>query len=139
MESLYIIVVSILAAIATYGISVYMKKGAVFGSAVVTLVSGIVFPYFFPALGTKMAIMAACSSYGGMVAVKYVPRLGEMAAVGFIMGIIYIITENAYVGIGGRLGTIAAIACFTWFGIKRVYAMLGSSESQEQAQDTSLS
>lgn len=123
MENLYVILVSVLAGCATYTISMLMGKGAVFGSAVVTLASGIIFPYFFPTLGPKLAIMATCSSYGGMVAVKNVPRLWEMAAVGFIAGILFIVTDGAYVGVGGKLGTIAAISCFSWIGCKKLFGI----------------
>lgn len=131
MDNIYIIVVAVLAGMATYTISVYMNKGAVFGSAVITLIAGIFFPYFIPTIGSKLAVVATCSSYAGMVAVKNVPKLWEMSIVGLIAGFLFIATSNAYVGVGGKLGTIAAISCFTWIGCKKIYAMLKVSKSEK--------
>jgi len=42
--------------------------------------------------------------------------------VSLITGSLFIISTSAYKGVGGKLGTIAALACFTWIGIKRVFA-----------------
>ena len=36
-------------------------------------------------------------------------------------GILFVAANSAYIGIGGRLGTIAAIACFAWLGFKKVF------------------
>lgn len=121
MDNIIILFVSVLSGIATYSISNILNKGAVFASALVTLISGIIFPYFFPELGTSLMIVAACASYAGMVSVKNVSSLSEMAIVSLITGTLFIISNSAYQGVGGRLGTIAALSCFAWIGIKRVF------------------
>ncbi len=131
MENIIILFVAVLAGIASYTISITMNKGAVFGSAVVTLISGIVFPHFVPTIGAKLAVVATCASYAGMVAVKNVPKLWEMAIVSFIAGGLFILSATTYVGVGGKLGTIAAIACFTWIGCKKVYEVSKVSNNQK--------
>ncbi|WP_026476634.1 hypothetical protein [Alkaliphilus transvaalensis] len=131
MENILILFVSTLAGVVTYYISVNLNKGAVFGSAIVTLVSGLLFPNIFPSIGAKLAIVATCASYAGMVAVKNVPKLWEMAIVSFITGGLYIATTSAYVGVGGKLGTIAAIACFSWIGCKKMLSLLKVNKKEK--------
>ncbi len=121
MEDIIILVVAIIAGVITYIIANILNKGAVFASAIVTLVSGIIFSHFFPSMGNTLMVVAACASYAGMVSVKNVPRIWEMIIVSSITGILFIIASTAYVGVGGRLGTIAAISCFTWLGFKKVF------------------
>lgn len=121
MEDIIILVVAIIAGVITYIIANILNKGAVFASAIVTLVSGIIFPHFFPSMGNTLMVVAACASYAGMVSVKNVPRIWGMIIVSSITGILFIIASTAYVGVGGRLGTIAAISCFTWLGFKKVF------------------
>ncbi len=120
MENMMILIVSIFAGVATYTIANILNRGAVFASALVTLVSGIIFPYFFPSMGNTLMVVAACASYAGMVGTKNVSKLWEMVMVSSITGILFIIASTAYIGVGGRLGTIAALSCFTWIGFKRV-------------------
>lgn len=119
MEILSIILVSILSGILTYLISNNLKKGPVFASAIVTLVSGIFLPHFFGEFGTSLMVVAACSSYAGMVAVKNIPNIWEMIIVSTITAMLFILASSSYVGVGGRLGTIAALSCFTWIGFKK--------------------
>lgn len=131
MNLIFIVLVSVVAGISTYTISITLKKGAVFASAIVTLISGIIFPHFFPEMGTSLMAVATCASYAGMVSVKNISKVVEMAALSAIVGIMFIITTNAYLGIGGRLGTIAALSYFTWLGIKRVYNKLAIQSLSE--------
>lgn len=121
MEVIIILIVSIIAGMATYIISNILKKGPILASAIITLISGIFLPYFFPELGYTVVTAAACSSYAGMITVENAMNLREMAIVSLLTGILYIAASNAYVGIGGRLGTIAAISCFSWLGFKKVF------------------
>ncbi|SDK95492.1 hypothetical protein [Natronincola ferrireducens] len=130
MEKLTIILVSVIAALMTYYISVYLNKGAVFGSAIVTLVAGVVFPHFFPDNGATLAAMATCASYAAMVSAAKFPKIQEMIGVGTLVGLIFIATMTAFVGVGGRLGTIAAVAGLAWLGIKKVCAL--SSVQQKE-------
>lgn len=121
MEEVTILIVSIVAGVVTYMISHILKKGAVAASAIVTLVSGLILPFFFPETGGLLAVAAACSSYAGMISVENASNLLEMAIVSLITGTLFIAASNAYAGVGGRLGTIAAISCFVWIAFKKIF------------------
>ena len=121
MEEMIILAISIASGIATYIVSNFLKRGAVIASAVITLVAGLMLPYFFPVIGGTLAIAAACSSYAGMISLENALNLSEMSVISLMTGILFIAASNAYVGIGGRLGTIAAISCFAWLGFKKVF------------------
>lgn len=120
MVNIYIILTAVLAGISTYFIANKLNKGDVFASATVTLISGIIFPFFFPEVGTTLMAVAACASYAGMVSIRNAPSIKEMIIISVIAGIIFILSSKAYVGVGGRLGTIAAISCLTLLGAKAI-------------------
>ena len=129
MEEVIILIISIAAGMATYIVSNLLKRGAVIASAIITLVSGLMLPYFFPSMGGVLATAAACSSYAGMISVENALNLLEMAIISLMTGILFIAASSAYIGIGGRLGTIAAISCFAWLGFKKVF--VGIDEKTE--------
>ncbi|QQK08047.1 hypothetical protein [Miniphocaeibacter halophilus] len=124
MEEVIILIVSIIAGIATYIVSNILNRGPVIASAIITLASGLMLPYFFPIIGDVLATAAACSSYAGMISVENALNPLEMAVISLLTGILFIAASSAYVGIGGRLGTIAAISCFAWLGFKKVFVGL---------------
>lgn len=124
MEEMIILITSIVAGMATYVISHILKRGAVIASAIITLVSGLMLPYFFPSIGSVLATAAACSSYAGMISLENALNLLEMALISLMTGILFIAASSAYPGIGGKLGTIAAISCFAWLGFKKVFVGL---------------
>ena len=68
-----------------------------------------------------MVTAPACSSYAGMISVENALNIREMAIISLMTGILYIAGNSAYIGIGGRLGTIAAISCFAWLGFKKAF------------------
>lgn len=116
--NIILVITGIIAAYLTYYISIELKKGAVFASAIVTLTAGLLMPRIFIE-GNLLAAVATCSSYAGMVSKDKFNSAKDMIYVGFICSLIFIITLDAYVGVGGRLGTIAAIAGFSFLGMKR--------------------
>lgn len=132
MDNIAIILSSSLGAIGAYYISINLKKGAVFGSSTVVLLSGIFFPHFFGDLGKTMAIVATCGSYAGMVNAKNVPNIFHMLAIGAINGIIFIVALPSYQGVGGKLGTIAAISCISWLGARELYKKIFLGERLHQ-------
>ena len=121
MKLFLLILTSVLSGILTYAISHILKRGGVIASAIVTLSSGMLLPYFFPSIGTELAVAAACASYAGMISLENAVNLLEMALISLLTGILFVAASTAYPGIGGRLGTIAGIACFSWLGLKKVY------------------
>lgn len=129
MEEVIILIISVVAGIATYIVSHILKRGAVIASAIITLVSGLMFPYFFPVMGSQFAVAAACSSYAGMISIENALNVFEMAIISLMTGILFIAATSAYAGIGGRLGTIAAISCFAWLGFKKVFVGLSEKSN----------
>ncbi len=121
MEELIVLLISIVAGMGTYIVSNILKRGPVIASAIITLVSGLFLPYFFPTIGSGLAVAAACASYAGMISVENALNLLEMAIISLLTGILFIASTNSYIGIGGRLGTIAGISCFAWLGFKKVF------------------
>lgn len=120
MERLLIITIAIVSGILTYVIANKLNKSGTFASSIVSLTFGIILPLLFKENGMTYALVAACSSYAGMVSVKLVPHIWSMGVVSFISGVLFIIFSSAYQGVGGRLGTIAAIACMTYVGIRNL-------------------
>jgi len=94
--NIYIILTAVLAGISTYFIANKLNKGDVFASATVTLISGIIFPFFFPEVGTTLMAVAACASYAGMVSIRNAPSIKEMIIISVIAGIIFILSSKAY-------------------------------------------
>lgn len=117
--TIMIIVVAVLATSLTYFITFKLQKGPVLASAIVTLASGIFLPYIFPEEGVLLATVATTGSYAAMVSREKFPRLVDMIFVGIICGTIFVLTQEVFVGVGGRLGAIAAISGFTWLGVKK--------------------
>lgn len=124
MDAVIVLLISIIAGISTYIVSNILKRGPVISSAIITLASGLILPYFFPIRSELFTAAAACSSYAGMISVENALNLTEMTIISLMTGILFIAANGAYVGIGGRLGTIAAISCFTWLGFKKVFGGL---------------
>lgn len=118
--TIMIILVAALATSLTYLIIHKLKKGPVIASAVVTLLSGILLPSLLPEEGMLLATVATAGSYAAMVSKEKFPRLVDMIFVGVLCGIVFILTQEVFVGVGGRLGSIAAISCFSWLGLKRI-------------------
>lgn len=135
MEQLVIIITAILAGVAAYVISVELGKGAVLGSAIVVLAGGVVFPPLLGDLGTSMALVAATAAYAGMVSKDNVRCRGEMAVVGCLSGLLYLAAAPAYPGVGGRLGTIGAIACLSFMGYRHLFNPGNRKGIQEMASE----
>lgn len=133
MEQLILVVTAIVAGVAAYAINVELGKGGVLGSAIVALIGGILFPPLFGELGSSMALVAATASYAGMVSKNNVHSMGEMAVVGALTGLLFLAAAPAYPGVGGRLGTIGAIACLCFVGYKHLFASLVQQDMQKHA------
>ena len=118
--TLITIIISVLSTCTTSYININLKRGPVFASAIVTLTAGILLPYFLPETGMSLAIMATCGSYAAMVSLEKFPKMKDMIFVGIICGVVFILAKEVFLGVGGRLGAIAAISGFTWLGIKNI-------------------
>lgn len=85
MEEIIILTVSVISGIATYIVSNILNRGPVIASAIITLVAGLMFPYFYPLMGDVLAAAAACASYAGMISVENALNLLEMAVISFFV------------------------------------------------------
>ena len=124
MQDVVLLMVSVAAGMLTYTASNIIKRGGVIASAIITLAAGLTLPHFFPEYGNVLATAAACASYAGMISVENALNVFEMAVISLMTGILFVTASNAYIGIGGKLGTIAAISCFAWLGFKKIIAAI---------------
>ncbi len=121
MNNVLILLAGIVGAVGSYWIGINLNKGATMGAAVITLLSGLIFPYINPEIGPTLAVVATSGAYAGMISKKNAPHIWEMVIVGAIVGMVSILATSTYIGVGGKLGTMAAIACFIWIGIKKTF------------------
>jgi hypothetical protein len=104
----------------TYVSSVRLGHGPVQASALVGLVGGLVCPVL-PA-GEGLAAVVFCASFAGMAQPDRVPGIGAMAVAGAVCGVLVAATGPVLVGFGGKLGTIAFVACLVVRGVLGVGA-----------------
>ena len=102
-----IVAYAVIAATATYAISITLKHGPVIASSVVGLIGGLVLPALHPEMGSTAAVMVICASFAGMSSKQHFPHILQMTAAGLITGMIFIYSTPLMGGAGGKLGTIA--------------------------------
>jgi len=75
-----------------------LKLGAVIASALIGLIGGFVF--------MKDAAVNHSASFAGMSAAVAIATTEQSIMTGVVVGIVYILLENRFGGVGGKLGTI---------------------------------
>ena len=65
-----------------------------------------------------MAAAITAGSYAGMSGKDRIQNYVEMLVVSVFLSILYIISKDVFVGIGGKLGTIACISVMSVYGMK---------------------
>jgi hypothetical protein len=107
------------AALCTYRLSVHRDEGPVVGSAVVGLVAGLLAPPLLGSVGPAVASAAFCASFVGM---SRPDRLGTLPVVfaGCLSGALFVAAGPAFAASGGKLGTLAFVACLLVDGAVRV-------------------
>jgi hypothetical protein len=105
----------------TYVSSVRLGHGPVQASALVGLVGGLVCPAL-PTAGEGIAAVVFCASFAGMARPERIPSTGTMALAGALCGLFVAAAGSAFVGFGGKLGTIAFVACLVVRGLLAVAA-----------------
>lgn len=122
-----------LGGVLTFYINHDLKKGAVFASAIVAVCFGLFLPLLFGDLGSSMVTPIAVGSYAGMSG-KGKNRVGnyvEMIIVAIFASILFIFASDAFVGVGGKLGTIACFSVIALCGMKRFFRMVLGEEEKE--------
>lgn len=111
-----------LATITTFLLSVEVNFGPVIASAAVGLFYALVASY----LGKSWKELSApvyCGSFVGMSLPIIFTKLWMVGLAGFLAGIVFIISEETYKGIGGKLGTMGFVGSAT---VKKlILALLG--------------
>lgn len=107
--------VAALAAVATRWLSARLDHGPVVGSAAVGLVAGLVLPAVAPE-GATLAAAAFCASFAGMASTERLPGSLPMLVAGLASGVLFVGTAPWFGGFGGKLGTVAFVACLSTYG-----------------------
>lgn len=132
MELLAILLAAVFGGVTAHFVSVQLQRGAVLGSAIVVLFSGLVFPAIFGPLGTQLALAATTASYAGMISEQKCAGLFPMVAISVVAGAFFAISHSVFPGVGGRLGTIAAIACLSVIGYRSLLAQVPVARTQQE-------
>lgn len=112
-----VVPVAALAAVVTAVVSLQFDQGTVVGSALVGLVAGLL----LPEIGYEtLAVVAYCATFVGMSSRDRLRHESYVALAGALSGLVFIAVATAFAGAGGKLGTIAFIACLSVAGAERL-------------------
>ncbi|RKD98442.1 hypothetical protein ATJ93_1449 [Halopiger aswanensis] len=114
-----VVPVAIVGAVGTVLLSRHLQFGAVVGSGAVGLGAGLGFPALAPDIGSTLAAVAFCASFVGMSSPDRLAT-AQIAGAGAASGLLYLTVRPAFVGAGGKLGTVAFASCLTLAGIGRL-------------------
>lgn len=110
-----------------YWISEHLSLGPVAGSALVGLLGALIFPQY--------NVPIYCGSFVGMSSAALLASPAELLLAAGIAGVVYILAEDALIGFGGKLGTIAfSGSLLTGLGLQRQFLIspMPSLELAEQ-------
>lgn len=114
-----LIAAACVAAVATFLLGERLGRGPVLGSATVGLVAGIAAPPLLPA-GETVAAVAFCASFTGMARAQRIPTVSQMLLAGLVTGVVFVGAMPYFGGLGGKLGTIAFVACLWIAGLAAI-------------------
>ncbi|OAA31638.1 hypothetical protein AT15_06075 [Kosmotoga arenicorallina S304] len=98
-NSFPVLLVTVAGALLSYILNVYLGLGAVVAASVVGLVGA--------SLVKKYAVPIYCGSFVGMVSPEVLHDFTHVLLASFIAGVLYILAQEVYKGVGGKLGAIA--------------------------------
>lgn len=129
----YIVLVTIISALAAYIVSIRFKHGPIMGSGIVSIVGGLILPVIAPGIGGALATACACGSYIGMSSEARIRNELFIIVAGIIAGLGLVWGAPCIGGIGGRLGTTALGSVIAvWSGIL-IYERFVSKEGTHGA------
>ncbi len=120
-EKITVVVWVPIGAVICYLLNIHTDFGSVLSAGIVgTLAS------FIPLLNKKSIYLSKlpsaiyCGVFVGMSSVEVSPSIKFVVIAGIIAGIVYLLSKNLFVGLGGKLGTIAfvsvgVVTLFNWF------------------------
>lgn len=98
-------------------------------SALLALVAGIALPWIFPSMGVFLATVCTAVSYVAMCSDVRAGCYGDMITISIICGLINYFGQSILTGVGGRLGTSAAISVLLYLAIKKLFTSGSSKEA----------
>jgi len=116
-------VVSLVAGLSAWGLHHHLQRGPVLASAVITLTAGLVLPNMFDQ-GNDLVAVAACGSYVSMSATIRLRNVLETCFALTFAALLFVASTQIFVGVGGKLGTIAAVSVMTVLGCSQVLRFL---------------
>lgn len=124
INEIVLIVVSIVAAVATFVASVRYNMGPVKASALLSLAVGVffyAFPWVVPEyLARTIPVAFIGASFCGMSSEKTVLNNWWMAFAGLVFGFIFVNTSKFFAGYGGGLGTTACLSVVVALGLMQI-------------------
>ena len=101
-------------ALVTYVLAFSLGLSAVNASALVGLIGALILPVY--------GVPIYCGSFVGMSSIDLLHTHWELAIAGVVAGLIFMLTDRAFPGIGGKLGTIAFTGTvITGLGLERQF------------------
>lgn len=107
-DAAWIVGYSVLAALVTYSLSIYLGNGPVVASALVGIAAGLLLPAIHGTdVGPTLAVVAFCASFAGMSSSQRLPNALAAGTAGLFCGLVFLYASPYFHGAGGKLGTIA--------------------------------
>ncbi|QLG49478.1 hypothetical protein [Natrinema halophilum] len=125
-----IVVVAILAALATVGLRTRGGMSSVVASAAVGVSAVVLLPVLFGFLtgqGSTLAAVAFCASFVGMSSGERLETTAHVAGAGLLCGLVFLAVAPALTGAGGKLGTTAFVSCLALAGALELKAVVDST------------
>jgi hypothetical protein len=103
-------------ALVTYALACSVGLSAVNASALVGLIGALILPTY--------GVPIFCGSFVGMSSIQLLHTHGELAIAGAVAGLIFMLTDGTFPGLGGKLGTIAFTGTvITGLGLARQFTI----------------
>ncbi len=117
---LVLIVLSGLAAYATYALADRFPLSVVITSAVVGLTGELLLPLVFPNQGAFLSVAVYCASFAGMTAKEHFGGGRAFFLAGALSGTLFLFGPEIFVGFGGKLGTTAMISSLATYALRNL-------------------
>lgn len=116
-QKIIIIIVSVIASIATHILNVRFKMGPVLASSIIGLSGSLLFLNINYSLGPTLATVIFGASFVGMTSRNKFSNEGFILLAGILFGFIFICNSTYFGGVGGKLGIIAFVSVLVIDGI----------------------
>ncbi|MFH2020152.1 MAG: hypothetical protein ABIJ34_01995 [archaeon] len=117
MDSIILIIASILAAVSTQLVSIKFNQGPVKASALLSFIVALIFFFIKIPLSGTIPLAFIGGSFVGMSSKVRLPNYLLTAFGGFVFGIIFVNSSKIFAGFGGGLGTTACLSVIIAIGM----------------------